>query len=246
MKNLFRIDYLKYVFLLLFIFITMTFLYYSRVDISLNDSDRSTVKSYLQHYNLPVLSHDNYQSQIDFIEYINNLVTNNVKHERLVRTNEDLDVSNILDSAQGLCFDRSFVVEKILKYYGFQTRHIFLLNNADKKYKYLPALLQKNVQSHALTEVLTKNGWLIVDSSYAWIGLDEDNKPISFKKLRGDFKIKWKNNIAKSSELYYSNGLKDISVFYGLYSRHGSFFKPFNLMPDIVYSEFLYNFYNGE
>ena len=49
--------------------------------------------------------------------------------------------------------------------------------------------------------------------------------------------ILWKQ---KPDDIY----IEPFIYFIGLYSRHGYFYPPYNIIPDINYKEFVQNFYN--
>ncbi|MHA1524463.1 MAG: hypothetical protein ACTSY1_08685, partial [Alphaproteobacteria bacterium] len=67
----------------------------------------------------------------------------------------------------GLCFDRSRAIEKILGSFGLETRHIAVYSTV-KTESALISLLTPQVISHAVTEVKTVKGWLVIDSNARW------------------------------------------------------------------------------
>lgn len=142
---------------------------------------------------------------------------------------------NLFQSGQGLCYDRSYVLELIFKYLGFETRHVSLYWNNPKRFVFTD-LTQKGIQSHAISEVKTKKGWLIVDSNAKWTGINHLLLPLSIKKLNYNVAtIAW---ATPPPSLFYS---KQHHYIYGLYSRHGKFYPPYNLIPDYNIKELLYN-----
>jgi len=139
--------------------------------------------------------------------------------------------ADLLRAGGGLCFDRSRAIEKALAALGFQTRHIAL-------YRDLEALVLPGVGSHALTEVRTAEGWLLVDSVSPWLGLDEAGQPVSAARARlGD--VRWGMPLPTSggTELLARPGFLFVR---GLYSRHGQFFPPYWPFPDIAWRDFLW------
>tara|TARA_B110000008_G_C16862870_1_gene521512 strand:- start:318 stop:1034 length:717 start_codon:yes stop_codon:yes gene_type:complete len=138
------------------------------------------------------------------------------------------------------CADRSRLIEKILIYYNFKTRHVSIYSTTETNSS-IKSLLTPQTYSHALTEVLTKKGWMIVGSNYPWLGLDNENNPISIKQL--------KESIDNSSDIQWMQPPgekifeKPFVYVYGLYSRHGRFYPPYNFIPDINYHEFFQNLY---
>jgi len=146
---------------------------------------------------------------------------------------------NIIEPAEyilrdyGCCYDRARFLEKAARYYGFKTRHVFLIQ---PKYELsLTNFLPLSQGSHATSEVLTVKGWLGIDSNYSFQLLDADNNPASFVTVL--------NNINDYPSLkpmdFYK---KKPDVIYGLYSRHGNFHGKNFPGPEFVFSELLYNF----
>ena len=134
---------------------------------------------------------------------------------------------NVIKENTACCFDRSRITEQSLKYYGFKTRHIFLLHNLTNFRYPLNA-------SHATTEVLTTKGWLGVDSNEPFILLSKNAKPITYEKAISSGLIEnfTDNNFYKDS----------MFQFVGLYSRKGNFFSPYFLfLPELNYNDFFSN-----
>jgi hypothetical protein len=139
---------------------------------------------------------------------------------------------------KGLCYDRSRTIEKILRYYGFATRHIAVFSTEFSGSAFRSMLI-KFVPSHAVTEVKTQKGWLVVDSNFRWISISKKKTPISIeeihqkteKELQGLFLERPKSRIF----------LNPFTFYYGLYSRHGHFYPPYNFVPDINVNDFFQN-----
>ena len=91
--------------------------------------------------------------------------------------------------------------------------------------------------SHAVSAVLTSKGWLGVDSNEAFVLLDKNNYPNTYKKAisNGLINSHSKNNFYKKSMTYVI----------GLYSRNGTFFEPYlPYVPEINFYDFFGNFFN--
>ena len=54
----------------------------------------------------------------------------------------------------------------------------------EKTHSSIKSLITPQIRSHAASEVLTKKGWLVVDSNYPWVAIDVNNNPISIKKIQ--------------------------------------------------------------
>ena len=133
----------------------------------------------------------------------------------------------------GCCFDRARFIEKAARYYGFETRHLFLVEN--HYWLYVANLLQLGQMSHATSEVLTSRGWLGVDANRPWLLISEENSPLSYEQALGI-------NMSPKHVLPRSFDPEKVDIIYGLYSRHGFFFSPKLPGPEFVFTELLFNF----
>ncbi len=221
-------------------FSSIAFLKYSEVDNNLTREDILYINKILRG-DLESPSLETFEQEIEFITQIQDRIISYSKTEGISKF-EKREPKNFFRQQKGLCYDRSRVIEKILRYYNFKTRHVSLYYYG-KKNKYL-ALLTPRIDSHTVTEVLTKRGWLVVDSNIRWISLDQESQPFPIDKVvnqKGKRKtISWMDSGVKYQHTY---GRPFIWI-YGLYSRHGKFYPPYNFIPDINIKEFLYNFLN--
>jgi hypothetical protein len=88
---------------------------------------------------------------------------------------------DLLQARQGLCYDRARTVEKALTVQGFRVRHVFILY-ADGA-GLLRALFTRGQPTHAVTEVRTSRGWLLVDSNEPFLALDRLGRPHAARQL---------------------------------------------------------------
>jgi hypothetical protein len=130
-----------------------------------------------------------------------------------------------------MCYDRSRSIDKALKFLGFQTRHLYLLYSEGKAF--LPALLTYRQPSHAVTEVKTSRGWILVDSNSAWISLAKNGMPIPADQL-------WQRSGEFSTIPDYFK--KPFWTIHGLYSRKGLFYRPYLPIPEINWCDLLTSF----
>jgi hypothetical protein len=140
--------------------------------------------------------------------------------------------ADLIKLERGLCFDRSRFFDKAFKYVGFETRHVFLLYPDGKSF--ISAITTSKQLSHAITEVKTSRGWMVVDSNSPWIGINDDLEPFTSKKLNKDKSLHPKRPPIFEKEFYSIRGL---------YSRKGQFYGPKIFFPDINWHDFIiYNF----
>jgi len=217
-------------------------LWYHQVDTGLTDRDKIFISQIMRDHNLATLpAHHTYQDEVVFIKAVQNAVLLTAPKNKGLPEGLPREPETLYKAKQGLCYDRSRVIEKILKANGFKTRHISVYS-LDEQPSAIKALITKRNRSHALSEVLTGKGWMFVDSNDRLVGLDQSANPISMDMVeeKGFSNISWSDNNDRSFDGVYAT--KFIPI-YGLYSRHGRFYKPFNLIPDVNWAELSCNFF---
>src|SRR5680860_1366733 len=147
------------------------------------------------------------------------------------------ELRDLYQARSGLCFDRSRAIEKILSSLGFEVRHAAVYSTKDASR--LRAFLTPRTPSHALTEVKTARGWLVIDSNRRWIGLTRDGTPVDLDALR-ETKAQqaWDSRLKEPMSTILSG---PFSYLFGLYSRHGRFYAPYTPIPDADWRQVLYN-----
>ena len=79
----------------------------------------------------------------------------------------------------------------------------------------------------------------MVDSNAPWVSTDSNDQPISIEAIKRDIEntvaIEWGEE--PPTAIY----TKPFTFVFGLYSRHGRFYPPYNFVPDINYGEFFQN-----
>lgn len=143
------------------------------------------------------------------------------------------ELTDVLRLGYGLCFDRSRAIETVLRTAGYDVRHASIYSTAEAG-SALSALATPRVPSHAVSEVKTSRGWMIVDSNRDWLGLTTSGKPLDLEQLRETDR---RLVIGRPTKIF--NG--PFTYVYGLYSRHGGFYPPYNPVPDVNWSELAQN-----
>ncbi len=201
------------------------------VDNSITPEDRCYIKKILDEVGglkqLPI--NPGYEDELKFIEAVQHAVLTYVPYERKKRPlpygkpREPRDIYEF-KGKRGQCCDRSRLLEKIFRLNNFGTRHIFLYYGGALKG------LFKNKNNHALSEVETKKGWLVVDSNTRWLSLDIDKRSIPIKNIRSENIIHWKECMPMRSDIK-EQCEKSFNFLYGLYCRSGKQYPPFWLCP---------------
>lgn len=230
---------------LLGIVVTLTLIlaivWFSRVDNTLTFEDGVYIEKFLTAGGVdlsPTLS--DYPGQLAFVAAVQAAVVDSVAPGHAIPFGHAREPRNVFTRGRGDCYDRSRVIEKTLRKYGLKTRHLALYSTRETKSK-LVSLLTPGTPSHAATEVLTDRGWLVVDSNHKWLSLSSRNEPVSLSQIQRDVEkisIEWSESNASMNPIYR----EPFTFVYGLYSRHGQFFPPYTILPDVNYSELVSNF----
>ena len=188
--------------------------------------------------------HNSFEQEIEDIRAIQKSVLALTPIQKQIpsfRTREPKDLYN-LRYAQ--CSDRSRVIDKALRLAGFEVRiaSVYKTDQTGSNIKSLLSNDKEKVRSHSIVEVKTSKGWMMVDTNDLWIGLDYNENPLSLEKWQS----MPKNNdnfwsTSNEGEIYWLMKLPYTYV-YGLYSRHGYFYPPYNFIPDVNWKELLENF----
>lgn len=212
-------------------------IYYHAVDNSLSSEDKEYIEKYLvESKGIPQMA--TYEDELEFIVAVQRAVLTIAPGMEGIPLGHKREPRDLYEAKTGLCFDRSRVIEKVLRYAGFDARHVFILSKKNTG-SAIKALIAAAVSSHAVTEVATKNGWLIVDSNAPWVSTDINGQPISIHEMQyqveNSMSIRWRKE--PPAGIYG----KPFTFVYGLYSRHGRFYPPYDFIPDVNYGELLQN-----
>jgi len=235
MKN----KYIKsLVFSITTIFTIILTLNYLQVDNSITEEDKIYIGKILKDKKVtPPSKPISYEEEITLIINIQNSVLE-VAHDNIgIPYNSPREPKDLYISKSGLCYDRSRSIEKISRYFGFQTRHISIYST-ENTHSPFQSLITPKTSSHAVTEVLTLKGWIVVDSNVFWISLDGQGNPVSIEQIQSHNNnriISWAKPLP--NDIYK----KPFTFIYGLYSRHGRFYHPYNFVPDMNYKELMQN-----
>lgn len=234
------------------------------VNNSITEEDSVYIKKFLDKVHVqPLRENPAYVDEIKFIKAVQHAVLQCVPHGGPLpygNSREPKDIYDAITNGQkGACCDKSRLIEKILRRHGFKTRHIFMYSKNSFGKKLLSRLWKSlsffhpHAKNHAVSEVLTKEGWLVVDSNAKWVSLDKQNHPYSMRIIPCNRRILWEKPMCKDMKEICEGAF---SFLYGLYSRCGRLYPPFIFcfpkhdikfcfpFPDINCCEFLYNFSN--
>jgi hypothetical protein len=209
-------------------------------DDTISTEDRLYADSLMQSCNLLVsdLKPEDFDAQLKQISEVQACVLTYMKMKKDIPMNHTRNVRDLYEMKHGLCFDLSYVMEKILRVKGYEIRHVALYHKRGRNS--LSTFFSSKVRSHAICEVKTAKGWMIIDSVSPFIGLRNEKDPLDMKQIN-DLAISGKLNPNEFNHLhrFYT---EDNLFVYGLYSRHGRFYAPYNFIPDYRFYQLFYNF----
>lgn len=210
---------------------------YHDVDNSLTEEDRQYIPLYLRDV-APLPENPSYLDELNFIISVQRTVLKIAPRNEGLPFGQKREPKELYLAKSGWCYDRSRVIEKILRFSGFETRHISIYST-EKTGSTILSLMTPGVSSHAVTEVLARKGWLMVDSNVPWVSTDKNNQPLPIERIRRSIEnavpIDW--NKEPPTDIY----TRPFAYVFGLYSRHGHFYPPYNFIPDINYGELVQN-----
>ena len=207
----------------------------TNVDTSLTEEDEEYIR--LIGAEVPIArdidyANASYSQQIDGISKVISYFderTKNIKDEAtpVGMTREPKDWYR---NPTGVCYDLTRVMGKLLRYYGFEVRHVAVYSTQTTG-SALVAFATRRNPSHAVLEVLTQRGWIFIDTHPRTVALTPDGEPVSTSGAR--------SMVAGSSQSakYHSIFTGPYFLVYGLYSRHGMLYPPFNSLPDVSWGD---------
>ena len=175
-----------------------------------------------------------FDEQIKLIKYYQFSLAKTAPFGKPIPDYQSREPVDLLNEGTGLCYDRSRTLDKMFKWAGFESRHVYIiyLNRpvTGEKLSTLRALFARGTASHSVTEVKTKKGWLAVDSIQNWIGLTRNGEPVEISEVKA--RQREMDNVPK----YFK---KDYFAIPGMYSRRGQLYQPYIFYPDLNWPDFL-------
>jgi hypothetical protein len=178
-----------------------------------------------------------FEAEVRSIAAVQDAVLKAAPEDRAIPFSHEREPKDIYELKYGLCYDRSRVIEKVLAWLGFRARHVSVYST--REFPWYLALFKPQVDSHAVTEVRTSKGWMVIDSNKRWIGLDSGRNAVSLSKLQSGHIDVWAPESRDSIHPIFTHSFVQIR---GLYSRHGYFYPPYNPIPDYDVGQLVENF----
>jgi hypothetical protein len=176
-----------------------------------------------------------FAQQIEFIRGVQNAVLRVAPKNVGIPKGHSREPRDLLEFHAGLCYDRSRSIEKLLRLAGFQVRHVFIVSANNISVPILALFISGH--SHAMTEVRTARGWMLVGSNTTWIGKNDDGSVISIVDFARHDAAANTSAGKKAPDIIRNPFI----YIYGLYSRHGDFYPPYYSVVDVNWREMLAN-----
>lgn len=219
------------------IFITIV-IYWHNVPKTLTEEDKQYIQAFLPQFSTtkpPEFS--SITQEIVFIQQIQVTILKQINTSKSIPSGQNREPKDLFQFKSGYCFDTGRTLEKAYNYYGFRTRHVAIYQRKKGKSKW-NVLTGREDRSHAALEVKTSEGWLLVDPTWQWVGLDKVGNPLSMEDIKS---LNIRELKAIPPEEAHDFYLHPTVIVYGLHSRHGQFYPPYNFIPDYNFRELLYN-----
>ncbi len=183
-------------------------------------------------YEQPKQSLD-FDRQIELIKKVQSSVLDMAPMGDPIPEFQDREPEDLIRHRTGLCFDRSRTLDKFYTWLGIEARHVYILylkHPVTGQYlSPLSAFFTYGTATHAVTEVRTHAGWMLVDSNSKWIGLTRDGKPVHASEVF--------DRAAEFDDLpdYFN---RPYIAIRGMYSRRGQFYRPYIPYPELSWVDF--------
>lgn len=175
-----------------------------------------------------------FSEEIAAIRKVQHLVLSLAPNGEPIPEFEDREPADLFRHRSGLCYDRSRTYDKVFTWLGMRTRHVWILYPEEpgtgRSISVLRAFFTYGTPTHAVTEVKTQRGWVLVDSNSAWISIDRSGEPVPAGDVYtrvGDFDV--------VPEYFKHNYI----AIRGMYSRRGQFYRPFVPFPELNWPDFV-------
>jgi hypothetical protein len=218
---------------------------YHQVPSSLTEEDGVYVAKILQEtghgaVGKDAAAHQNFDEQVKIIAAVQDAVLSIAPKEEGIAFDRGREPRDLYELRHGICYDRSRVIEKALDYVGLRTRHVAVYSTAQTKSSW-QSLTTPQVPSHAVTEVETARGWMVVDPNARWIALTASGQPFTLAALQSDSILRAAPRHASVKDPINPIFRSDFTYVIGLFSRHGRFYPPFTPIPDVNWRQMVYN-----
>ena len=217
--------------------------YYFNVSKTLTEEDKTYIRLFLPGIPENAARNASYAEQIRLITLAQQAVSERTRGWAPIPHNHAREPKDLYIGRAGVCYDRSRTLEKMFMFLGMDSRHLALFQR-EPGVNPLVTLLRHHVPSHAISEVRTLHGWLMVDSNDMWLSIDAKGEPLSVHQMQQLYQsripVSWRLKVpVYDNDFYNANCL----AVYGLYSRHGHFYPPYSPpIPDYRLRGLLYNF----
>lgn len=197
--------------------------------VQLSQQDRIYIQRFLNDWHVDKTQeevHQNFETELSFISLIQDSVLSHITGEQIPHVYFG-NVCYYYRNRQGICYDRAILIEKILLFFHFPFRHVYIYFGENQQ-PGVTDFFKKEVKSHAGIEVKTQKGWMAIGTNANWLGIKGNGQLLTFFGLRKELSSTNGNpNLEKpasfGSDFWKEAGYK-FRIIYGIYSRHGDFF----------------------
>jgi hypothetical protein len=244
--------------LLFFLLLVIAILVLNSESVVNNKEDKQYIEAFSTEWKLSKNTdsiHANFESEVAFIRQMQDCVVKTIQQVEIPHQYFG-SLKYYYTNRKGFCYDRAVLMEKFLLNYGFSFRHLYLYFDPNGQYPPAINFFKRGTPSHALLEVKTQRGWMVIGTNANWIGLSNKNEVLNVAELKkriGANTLMLKYNASVGQYFWEGKG-NHFRFIYGIYSRHGDFFNAgrdtgkaslmpsFHILPDYNLSMLLANF----
>lgn len=216
----------------IFLVINLVLIYITNVPTHLTESDEIVFRTVL---NLKVPNGSrSFDEEIEIIRAVQYMVLLKAPVGAPIPEQSEREPEDLFKQQSGLCYDRSRTYDKVFSWLGFESRHVYILYpehpSSGARLSLWQAFFTRGTNSHAVTEVKTSRGWVLVDSNSAWISVARDGSPVGVDRLH--------EQAARLPGIpaYFDRPYWAVR---GLYSRRGQFYRPYVPYPQLNWTDFM-------
>lgn len=210
------------------------------VDDSITEDDIEYQKIIAQEFKIGNYNGDTtFTKQIGRIRAVQNAIQAIAPSYKGIPTKQLRSIKQVYLAGYGACYDKSYVIEKMLRIDGFTVRHVSLYFDKEGN-GFLSTFFKFGSPSHAVSEVLTSSGWVLVDPLVPYVGVTNNNKALGVEDIQ--HLINERNLDTVMPVAMQGNYANPFYFMYGMYSRNGYLYPPYLPIPDYHIRQFMYNF----
>jgi len=189
-----------------------------------------------------------FSDEISMILNIQDAVFTRAPGNDMIPYGQPREPKNLYKLQSGYCSDRARTMDKAMRLAGFPSYYVSVYRNHPDYRAFQSFFITRatdyDCHSHAVIEVKTSKGWIVVDTRNRWISLSKENAPVNLQAMQvmdDVMAFPWSALNPDPPYRFFEN---PFYIVYGLYSRHGKFYRPYiPMLPNVNWGEMRKNIF---